>query len=123
MAASSAPATAGRPRRPTEATRLLARTEGILVDPIYTAKALAGLIALARDGALDGRRSSSGTPAGRPACSSRSTPDPDMTKPPTDAGGFEGLPRSDHWTVIVPFISGWTSQMKPYVPAVSAGTA
>ena len=25
-----------------EATRLLARTEGILVDPIYTAKALAG---------------------------------------------------------------------------------
>ena len=46
--------------RPTEAaagaTRLLARTEGILVDPIYTAKALAGLVALARDGALDGRR-------------------------------------------------------------------
>lgn len=40
----------------TEATRLLARTEGILVDPIYTAKALAGLIALARDGTLDGRR-------------------------------------------------------------------
>ena len=35
-----------RLRRPTdaadEATRLLARTEGILVDPIYTAKALAG---------------------------------------------------------------------------------
>jgi L-cysteate sulfo-lyase len=39
-----------------EATRMLARTEGILVDPIYTAKALAGLIALAREGALDGRR-------------------------------------------------------------------
>src|SRR6478736_4650098 len=39
-----------------EATKLLARTEGILVDPIYTAKALAGLVALARDGALDGRR-------------------------------------------------------------------
>jgi 1-aminocyclopropane-1-carboxylate deaminase/D-cysteine desulfhydrase-like pyridoxal-dependent ACC family enzyme len=38
------------------ATRLLAQTEGILVDPIYTAKALAGLIALARDGRLDGRR-------------------------------------------------------------------
>jgi 1-aminocyclopropane-1-carboxylate deaminase/D-cysteine desulfhydrase-like pyridoxal-dependent ACC family enzyme len=35
---------------------LLARTEGILVDPIYTAKALAGLVALARAGALDGRR-------------------------------------------------------------------
>jgi 1-aminocyclopropane-1-carboxylate deaminase/D-cysteine desulfhydrase-like pyridoxal-dependent ACC family enzyme len=39
-----------------EATRLLARTEGILVDPIYTAKALAGLVALARGGELDGRR-------------------------------------------------------------------
>lgn len=38
-----------------EATRLLATTEGILVDPIYTAKALAGLIALARRGELDGR--------------------------------------------------------------------
>jgi 1-aminocyclopropane-1-carboxylate deaminase/D-cysteine desulfhydrase-like pyridoxal-dependent ACC family enzyme len=44
--------------RPTEAadaaTRLLARTEGILVDPIYTAKALAWLVAAARRGALDG---------------------------------------------------------------------
>jgi 1-aminocyclopropane-1-carboxylate deaminase/D-cysteine desulfhydrase-like pyridoxal-dependent ACC family enzyme len=39
-----------------EATRLLARSEGILVDPIYTAKGLAGLIALARAGRLDGRR-------------------------------------------------------------------
>jgi len=39
-----------------EATRLLARTEGILVDPIYTAKALAGLIATVRSGAWDGRR-------------------------------------------------------------------
>ncbi|HET7702362.1 MAG TPA: pyridoxal-phosphate dependent enzyme [Candidatus Limnocylindrales bacterium] len=37
-----------------EATRLLARTEGILVDPIYTAKALAGLIARIRDGRLTG---------------------------------------------------------------------
>jgi L-cysteate sulfo-lyase len=37
-----------------EATRLLARTEGILVDPIYTAKALAGLIELVRSGRLDG---------------------------------------------------------------------
>lgn len=45
---------------PTEAaaaaTALLARTEGILVDPIYTAKALAGLIAAARDGTLAGPR-------------------------------------------------------------------
>jgi 1-aminocyclopropane-1-carboxylate deaminase/D-cysteine desulfhydrase-like pyridoxal-dependent ACC family enzyme len=39
-----------------EAARLLARTEGILVDPIYTAKALAGLVAMARSGRLDGRR-------------------------------------------------------------------
>jgi 1-aminocyclopropane-1-carboxylate deaminase/D-cysteine desulfhydrase-like pyridoxal-dependent ACC family enzyme len=39
-----------------EAGRLLARTEGILVDPVYTAKGLAGLIALVRSGALDGRR-------------------------------------------------------------------
>ena len=37
-----------------DATRLLARTEGILVDPIYTAKALAGLIERVRDGRIDG---------------------------------------------------------------------
>ncbi len=39
-----------------EATRLLARSEGILVDPIYTAKALAGLVASVRAGRFDGRR-------------------------------------------------------------------
>jgi 1-aminocyclopropane-1-carboxylate deaminase/D-cysteine desulfhydrase-like pyridoxal-dependent ACC family enzyme len=39
-----------------EATRLLARTEGILVDPIYTAKALAGLVAGVREGRFDGHR-------------------------------------------------------------------
>jgi 1-aminocyclopropane-1-carboxylate deaminase/D-cysteine desulfhydrase-like pyridoxal-dependent ACC family enzyme len=38
-----------------EATRLLARTEGILVDPIYTAKALAALVRDAREGTLDGQ--------------------------------------------------------------------
>ena len=38
------------------ATRLLARSEGILVDPIYTAKALAGLIERVRSGAFDGHR-------------------------------------------------------------------
>ncbi|MEO5885102.1 MAG: D-cysteine desulfhydrase family protein [Candidatus Limnocylindrales bacterium] len=38
-----------------DATRLLARSEGILVDPIYTAKALAGLIAEVRAGHLDGQ--------------------------------------------------------------------
>ena len=37
-----------------DATRLLARTEGILVDPIYTAKALASLIAAVRSGRHDG---------------------------------------------------------------------
>jgi D-cysteine desulfhydrase/L-cysteate sulfo-lyase len=47
----------GRPTESAEeASRLLGRTEGILVDPIYTAKALAGLIALAATGALSGRR-------------------------------------------------------------------
>jgi 1-aminocyclopropane-1-carboxylate deaminase/D-cysteine desulfhydrase-like pyridoxal-dependent ACC family enzyme len=39
-----------------EASRLVARTEGILVDPVYTAKGLAGLIELARSGSIDGRR-------------------------------------------------------------------
>ena len=37
-----------------DATRLLARTEGILVDPIYTAKALAGLIRGVREQSLAG---------------------------------------------------------------------
>jgi 1-aminocyclopropane-1-carboxylate deaminase/D-cysteine desulfhydrase-like pyridoxal-dependent ACC family enzyme len=37
-----------------EATELLARTEGILVDPIYTAKALAELVARVRDGRVTG---------------------------------------------------------------------
>ena len=37
------------------ATRLLASTEGILVDPIYTAKALAGLVAAVRAGRHDGQ--------------------------------------------------------------------
>ena len=37
-----------------EATELLAQTEGILVDPIYTAKALAELIARIRDRRLEG---------------------------------------------------------------------
>jgi D-cysteine desulfhydrase len=33
-----------------EAVRMLARTENVLLDPVYTGKAMAGLIALARDG-------------------------------------------------------------------------
>ena len=39
-----------------DAAELLARTEGILTDPIYTAKGLAGLVASVRAGALDGER-------------------------------------------------------------------
>jgi D-cysteine desulfhydrase len=38
-----------------EAAALLARTEGIAADPIYTAKALAGLVAEAKAGRLAGR--------------------------------------------------------------------
>ncbi|HET9370745.1 MAG TPA: pyridoxal-phosphate dependent enzyme, partial [Vicinamibacterales bacterium] len=34
----------------TEATELVARTEGIVLDPVYTAKAMAGLIARIRRG-------------------------------------------------------------------------
>jgi L-cysteate sulfo-lyase len=37
-----------------EAIDLLARTEGILADPVYSGKALAGLVAYARAGRLDG---------------------------------------------------------------------
>ncbi len=39
-----------------EAAELLGRTEGILTDPIYTAKALAGLVASVRTGSWDGER-------------------------------------------------------------------
>ena len=37
-----------------EALRLLARTEGILLDPVYTSKAMAGLFADVRSGRLQG---------------------------------------------------------------------
>jgi D-cysteine desulfhydrase len=33
-----------------DAVRLLARTEGILLDPVYTGKAMAGLLALVKQG-------------------------------------------------------------------------
>jgi len=36
--------------RMVEAVQLLARTEAILLDPVYTGKAMAGLIGLAREG-------------------------------------------------------------------------
>ena len=35
-----------------EAVRLMARTEGILLDPVYTGKIVAGLIGMVRDGAI-----------------------------------------------------------------------
>jgi L-cysteate sulfo-lyase len=45
----------GLPTRAASGAMLqLARTEGILVDPVYTAKALAGLIALVAAGEIDG---------------------------------------------------------------------
>jgi 1-aminocyclopropane-1-carboxylate deaminase/D-cysteine desulfhydrase-like pyridoxal-dependent ACC family enzyme len=37
----------------TEALEMVARREGILLDPVYTAKAMAGLIARVRDGAFE----------------------------------------------------------------------
>jgi D-cysteine desulfhydrase family pyridoxal phosphate-dependent enzyme len=44
----------GRPTRPgREAMLLAARLEGLLLDPVYTGKAMAGLIALAAGGQLD----------------------------------------------------------------------
>jgi 1-aminocyclopropane-1-carboxylate deaminase/D-cysteine desulfhydrase-like pyridoxal-dependent ACC family enzyme len=36
-----------------EAIRLAARSEGILLDPVYTGKAMAGLIAMVRCGEID----------------------------------------------------------------------
>jgi D-cysteine desulfhydrase len=36
-----------------EAVRMLARLEGVLIDPVYTGKAMAGLIDLVRKGSLD----------------------------------------------------------------------
>ena len=38
------------------AVRLLAAGDGVLLDPVYTGKAMAGLIGLAREGAFDGER-------------------------------------------------------------------
>ena len=35
-----------------EAVRLLARLEGVLLDPVYTGKAMAGLLGLVREGAF-----------------------------------------------------------------------
>ncbi len=48
------PAYGTRTREADDAAALLAQTEGILVDPVYTAKALAGLVARVRDGRRPG---------------------------------------------------------------------
>ena len=58
----------GRPTPESEeAIRLAARHEGLVMDPVYTGKALAGLISFARAGAFDGRPAvflhTGGTPA------------------------------------------------------------
>ena len=37
-----------------EALKLAARTDGLVLDPVYTGKAMKGLIALSRKGAFDG---------------------------------------------------------------------
>lgn len=39
--------------RMVEAVQLLARSEGIVLDPVYTGKVMAGLIGLAREGAIE----------------------------------------------------------------------
>ena len=38
--------------RMVEAVQMLARSEGILLDPVYSGKAMAGLIGLARQGSI-----------------------------------------------------------------------
>ncbi len=53
-----------------EAIRLAAEQEGLLLDPVYTGKAMAGLIDLCRRGFFTRTRTwSSCTPAARPRCS------------------------------------------------------
>ena len=54
-----------------DAIELVARSEGILLDPTYTAKAMAGLIAYVRRGEFteSTRPCCSGIPADRWACS------------------------------------------------------
>jgi len=58
----------GQPTRESEEALLLAaRREGLLVDPVYTGKALAGMLSLARNGTFEGRPAlflhTGGTPA------------------------------------------------------------
>ena len=58
----------GHPTRESEEAILLAaRQEGLLIDPVYTGKAMAGMLGLARRGAFEGRPAifvhTGGTPA------------------------------------------------------------
>ena len=58
------------------AARLLATTEGFFVDPVYTAKGLAGLIGLVREGAFGGQRVVFWHGGGLPALFERSLAEP-----------------------------------------------
>jgi D-cysteine desulfhydrase len=51
-AASGSPSTRSRTAAMVEAVQMLARTEGIPLDPVYTGKIMAGLIGLARQGVI-----------------------------------------------------------------------
>ena len=76
-----------------EAIRLAARHEGLLLDPVYTGKAMAGLIDLCRQGFFAKARTwSSCTPAAPPRCS------PTKDIPPAQVDDAEAawwLPDSD----------------------------
>jgi L-cysteate sulfo-lyase len=58
-----------------EAVTMVARSEGILLDPVYSGKAMAGLIGLSSAPAISARdrRSCSCTPAARSACTATCT--------------------------------------------------
>ncbi len=55
-----------------DALALAARTEGLLLDPVYSGKAMKGLIALSALGRFDGETVVFCTPAARRACSATS---------------------------------------------------
>ena len=57
--------------RMVEAVQMLARTEGILLDPVYTGKIMAGLIGLAAPGRLQARRARAVPAHRRPAVAAR----------------------------------------------------
>ena len=60
--------------RMVEAVRMLARTEGVLLDPVYTGKVMAGLIGMARTGQIAAdEKVLSCTPAAPHRCSRTAT--------------------------------------------------